>query len=292
MSNQRSQIQLVQSDSIILSRSLQSLQDTLMEAARQSIDAAIGDGLAEYTDLNRRAMYVTEALRLTSGLDLSTVLMRGALIKQIEDENLVGVHPNGYANLTALARDAGIASVSELSNIRDLCEVVFPFIQNILGWDLKDTWEKVGKSNFRELVPALRSMITGEDADHESVRQAVAQMLDSSAAEMIINEEATQDTLDDSEVRRNAIESLLRGSAGRTVREVRRSVRPNPVPPVHMATIRVDEQWYAVMQCETREQYDLVMRVLSAHANNQAIDPNELTPAQRRFLRSVFGGNE
>jgi hypothetical protein len=112
-----------------------------------------GGNLGDYSDLNMRAMVVTEALRLTSGLDLTTVLTRGALIKQIEDEGLVGVHPNGYANLTQLARENGIASVAELSDIRALCEVIFPYIQNVLGWDLNDTWEKVGKSNFRELVP-------------------------------------------------------------------------------------------------------------------------------------------
>ena len=280
---------------LVLSTNVRSLQDTLMTAARASIELAVaeqGHAMEEFGDLNIRAMVVTEALRMTSGLDLATVLARGAFIKQIEEEGLVGVHPNGYANLTHLAKENGIASVAELSDIRSLCEVIFPYVENVLGWDLADTWEKVGKSNFRELVPALRSMITGENADHDSVRSSVEQMLNNSAADILANEHTTVEELDDSEVRRNAVESLLRGTVGRTVRETRRAVRPSPVPAVPMATLRLDEQWFAVLNIHTQEQFDLVQRILSAHANNMTLDASELTPAQRRFLHGVFGETE
>ena len=121
---------------------------------------------------------------------------------------------------------------------------------------------------------------------------AVEQMLNNAAADIIANDHTPVEELDDSEVRRNAVESLLRGSVGRTVRETRRTIRPNPVPAVAMATLRVEEQWFAVLNIQTQEQYDLVQRVLAAHANNMTLDASELTPAQRRFLRSVFGENE
>jgi hypothetical protein len=82
-------------------------------------------------------------------------------------------------------------------------------------------------------------MITGEDADHDSVRTAVGQMLDNAAADLIANNQATQETLDDDEVRRNAIENLLREGATSTTREMRRRVRPARVPAVPMATLRL-----------------------------------------------------
>jgi hypothetical protein len=45
-----------------------------------------------------------------------------------------------------------------------------------------------------------------------------------------------------------------------------------------------------VLNIQTQEQYDLIVRILNAHANNMTVDASALTPAQRRFLRSVFGG--
>jgi hypothetical protein len=295
--NENTQIQLAGTTTNAIVLGYASLKESLLSAAKLSVDREIersGGNLGDYSELNLRAMYTTEALRFTAGLDLATVLTRGDLLKQIEEEGLVAAHPMRYGSLTRLAKDVGISSVTELSNIRTLCEVIFPYITDVLGWDLADTWEKIGKSQIFELVPALSSMMTGENASHETVRATVEQMLDNSAAEILADPEndVTPETLDEGEVRRNAVESLLRGSVGRTVRQVRRTIRPSAIPDIPMATMRLDEQWIAILDIRTQEQYDLINRLLAEHAENVTLDNPELTPAQRRFLRGMFGDTE
>jgi hypothetical protein len=281
-----------QADSVALTTGLQSLQQSLFSAAEQNIDVALGDQAGAFSALSRRAMVVTEALRLTSGMDLSTIIMRGQIIKQIEDEGLTGVHPNGYANLTKLAEDNGV-SVGEFSDIRALVEVIFPYIVSELGMNLVEVWEQIGKSSFREMVPALRSLITGEQADHNSVRTAVEQMMNGSAASLLADEQNpwTQEELATEEggqaVRQRAVASLLQDGMTMPTRDLRRRVRPSRVPAVQMATLQTAEsQWYAVLKLETLEQRDLVLRVLNSHSNNMNL---EARGRQHEQLRDTLG---
>ena len=69
-----------QADSVLLTSGLQSLQQSLFAAAEQNINTALGDQANAFSALSRRAMVVTEALRLTSGMDLSTIIMRVPLL--------------------------------------------------------------------------------------------------------------------------------------------------------------------------------------------------------------------
>src|SRR5690242_12732595 len=132
----QNQLAIQTADSEYLSLALNNITGTLFEAAERNINSAIGDG-AGYTALERRAMVAAEALRLTHGFDLTAIITRGQIIQQIEREGLTSVHPNGYADLTALAREQGI-SVSELSDTRALHEVIFPYITNVLGRSLAE----------------------------------------------------------------------------------------------------------------------------------------------------------
>jgi hypothetical protein len=290
MQSQNNSIQLVQADSTALATGLGSLQQTLFQAAEENIRTYLGEEANNYSSLQMRSMIWTEALRLTSGIDLSTILTRGSIIKQIEDEGLHGVHPNGYANLTTLAEQNGVA-VGELSDIRSLCEIIFPYIQNELGLSLVATWEEIGKSSFREMVPALRSLITGENASHNSVRQAVEAMLNGAASAIAIEENCDTTDIPDVEVRRRAVSSLLSDAATMPTRQLRRRVRPSRVDPIEMATLQTgDNQWYAVMQFESQEQKDLALRILNPHTENQELDARgDAHTTRRSFLGSLFG---
>lgn len=291
-------IQVAQSDSPVLRDALTSLNETLFSAARSNLQSYLGDEFDHYSDLQKRAMVATEALRLTGGLELSTLMTRYAIIKQIEDEGLTGVHPNGFANLTELAKENGV-SVGELSDVRTLCEVVFPYITDVLGLSIVDMWEKIGKSGFREMAPALRSLITAENASHNSVRQAVEQMLNNAGAEMMNDEDepwseeelSTQEG--QAEMRSRAVRNLLSlaTSDGMTVRQMRRAVRPSSVPHVPMATLQIgEENWYAILRITTQEQLDLVQRVLNSHVDNMNLSmQGDTSRNYRRTLGSLFG---
>src|SRR5215210_6008595 len=91
-----------------LSLALNSFSDVLIRAAEENINTALADAGDAYTDLERRAMVITEALRLTSVIYLASILTRGRLLGHIDLVCLACVHPNGYADLTALAREQGI----------------------------------------------------------------------------------------------------------------------------------------------------------------------------------------
>ena len=280
-----------QADSAILSTALSGLQDTLFTAAEANIRGYLGEDVSQYSALQMRAMVATEALRLTTGMDLSTIITRGTIIRQIEQEGLVGVHPNGFANLTALAAENGV-SVGELSDIRALCDVIFPYITGTLQLNLVEVWEQVGKSKFREMVPALRSMITGENADHNSVRGAVTQMLNEAAIAVAEVAECEPSDVADADVRAHAVRTLLHEGAVHTTREMRRRVRPTPVPHVQMATIQTGEgSYYGLLKFDSQEQLDLVLRILNAHIDNMRLDGRSMNSERRQLFSGFFGGN-
>src|SRR4051794_10236286 len=85
-------------DSRSLSLALNNLTSSIFHAAEENINQALEGSGDAYSALERRAMVATEALRLTGGMDLAAIITRGDIIRQIETEGLVGVHPNGFAD--------------------------------------------------------------------------------------------------------------------------------------------------------------------------------------------------
>jgi replicative DNA helicase len=277
MSDQNAIQLAVGTESVQLASALGNLQNTLFEAAEANIRAALGEEANQYSALQMRAMTYAEALRLTSGMDLSTIITRGNIIRDIETQGLTGVHPNGYANLTALAAENGV-SVGELSDIRALCDVIFPYIAETLQMNLMEVWDRIGKSSFREMVPALRSLITGEQPNHASVRQAVEQMLNGAAIALADVEECEPADVPETDVRRQAVVALLNEATVHTTREMRRRVRPSPVPHVQMATLEIAEgQWYGLLKFDSQEQLDLVLRILNPHIDNMRLSGRGLS---------------
>lgn len=286
------QIQLVEqtADHEGFSLAINSLTGSLYEAARANIELTTDGG--NFSALQMRSMIVTEQLRLVGGMDLASLLIRGQLIRQIAEEGLHSVHPNGYADLSALAADQGV-SVGELSDVRALCEYIFPYITNVLQRNLHEVWSEVGKSKFREMVPALKSLITGEEADAQTVRDAVAAMLSNSTLALMQDNVIDEDTPDEEArlaTQRHAVESLLHFGATLPVRELRRTVRPARTPPVEALTLQVaDYEWFQVLHITTQEQYDMVQRVLGIHQNNMLLNGRD-DQTRVRMLRRMFPG--
>jgi hypothetical protein len=283
------QIVLQTADNANMSLALGGLTQQLFQFAAENINSAISDADG-WSDLEKRAMIAAEALRLTKGFDLTAIITRGQIIQQIEHEGLVSVHPNGFADLTALAREQGI-SVSVLSDTRALCEHIFPYITSVLGRTVVEVWDAIGLSNMRELVPALRSLITGEDAAHGSVRTAVETLLNNAAVELVAGG-AAQDELTTEDVQRRAIEGLLEAGATLPNRELRRTVRPTRTPEMNAATLQTaDEEWFAVVKITSRDQYDLLMRQFGTHVNNMQLNGrSRQAETLINTIRTLFGG--
>jgi hypothetical protein len=200
-------------------------------------------------------MIKMEQLKLIGDLGLAEVLLRGKLIQEIENEALWSIHPNQYPSMQEAAKDQGI-SPSEYSNIRNLYNIVFPYLTQVLGLNLAEIWEEVGKSNFRELCPYLVRAITGETSSSRNVEGAYATLIDDLQA----SNAASGITMTAEQVQQAVIEQLLEAGQlpNRQLRARIRPERPSSFPahvvdydhngrPVKVVIALVDEEQYAYL---------------------------------------------
>ena len=156
------------STDLSLSTTFMGLQNAIEATAQRNVDQATAG--ESYTAIERRSMLICEELHLVNGMDLAAVVLRGNLIRQIRDEALYSVHPEGFQNIEQMAASIGI-SQSELSNIIDLTDTIFPYLTETLHMNIALVWEDIGKSNMREMVPVLKGIITGQDPNSRTVSE-------------------------------------------------------------------------------------------------------------------------
>ncbi len=250
-----------------LSNTLGSLHGSLMDAAEQSANANFqGQG---YTSLEMKALTMVEALRLLNGFELATVLERGRIIHQIDQEGLVGVFPGDYHTLEQIAQDIGI-SAPELSDTRALCEIVFPWIENNTGQTVAYWWDHIGKSKFREMVPVLRALIEGVAAtDRGSVAQSVQALLQQEQVNAVANNE---EDLDEEVLRMRAARQVLEFGQ-LPVREMRQQIRPVRTENLHgvrLTNANIGHQ-YIVLRINNNEQDLMLSRLLGTHVDMTTI---------------------
>ena len=294
---------IVLSDSRQLGSLLGNLSNSLIEHAAEKINADLGDDIGSYSALEVRAMTMVEALRLTSGFDLTAIMTRGQLIQQIEQESLVSVHPGRYSTLTAMAQEQGI-SVGELSDTRALYGTIFPYVENVVGLSVAQLWASVGKSVFREMVPNLMSLITGEQPAHTSVRESVITLIENATNSLVAEGQIEQGELSQeqeeqrmSQIRRRAVNDLLTLGSTSTSRQVRATLRPTrtqPLSAVMMAPFSdeglLEGEGYAVMKFSGQDQLDMVRRLMGSHLVSTTINTNsEQAVEYTEKFRRLFG---
>jgi hypothetical protein len=273
----------VPSTTPVLAGALVGLKGSIEAAAQAQLDALL-EVDDSYTETEMMAMLKVEQLRQVNGVDLAAVLLRAEYINEIEANNLISRHPEGYSNLQEMAKAQGISS-SELSQTLDLVNIVFPYVQEYLGLAIPILWEEVGKSNMRELVPVLKSIITGEEAGAQSVREATERILDDVAATYIAagRDEEAQDEI---VVRRAAIEQLIQDGQHLTNRELRTRIRPERTPSIEVATITDRENNVTIVAECTPEQWELFMRRMGAYADPMPfLAPEDAAQRQREALQ-------
>lgn len=256
------------------------IETALAAAAHRNVATAIGDA-ADYTLLEMRSMETIEELKLVNGMDLAAILLRGKLLRQIETEALWSYHPNQYSTLEAMAREQGI-SLSELSNVRDLCFTLFPYMEETLGMNVALTFENIGKSNMRELVPVLKAMITGEDA-RGSVQTSVERFLGDAAAteaSAAAAENRAADTTPEN-LRRLAVENLLTAGEQMTNADVRRHIRQGHTPGIATTVVRSNGRRIIVLSADD-DQYLMFQRKMGSY-----MEPIEFSlPEDQRSRRT------
>jgi len=170
--------QLAISTNGVLSNQLLGLNKRLEQAARRNVRQWLDQNPHQsFTITEKQAMVKMEQLKLAGDLTLAEIILRGVIIREIETLGLWSSHPLGFNSMEEAAEAQGI-STSEYSNIRDLTDVIFPaFID--MDYNIAELWEEIGKSNFRELVPILKRIITDERSPSRRVEQLFAQKIDS-----------------------------------------------------------------------------------------------------------------
>lgn len=261
-------------------------------AARQNLEAALnaaGASIDAYTGPEIRSMVKLEQLKLIGDLGLAEVLLRGKIIQQIENEALWAVHPNQYQSMQEAAKAQGI-SVSEYSDIRQLYNIVFPYIFEHTGADLALLWEEIGKSNFRELTPYLVRAITGETNQSQNVENAFQAIMEDIAA----TNAASGIEMTDQEMRHQVVEQLL--EAGHlTNRQLRERVRPERTPSIGLLAVDYsngNQHSKVIVAQVSQDQYEMIQRRLNGYIEVTPTSFRELSRSGLGRLLMNEGGNE
>lgn len=188
--------------------------------AKKNVDAKTEGG--SFTGPELLALKEFEKLRLLLDYDLVTLLMKGDIINEIEKKNLHTVLPSGYDSAElAIEVEAGL-SPSEQSNIKDLRNVVVPYILSREG-SLAEFWQ-IKRSNIREIIPHLKVLINGKPSDTKSVNDTVERLKQ--------DVKDVDPALGDGDITDVAISSLLEVAKNTKNRDLRDHLRPQDIPPM------------------------------------------------------------
>ena len=147
-------------------------------------------------------------------------------------------------------------------------------MRDVLGMNIPQAWEQIGKSNMRELVPVLKRIITGEEA-RGTVENAVQILVQDAEATFAA---AGEDPTDD-EVNRAVVEQLLEHGMNLTNRRLRQHIRPERTPIIEATTVTVNDD-VIVLAMMNPDQWQMFMRKLG-----NSVDPLPFVaprdPAQR-----------
>jgi hypothetical protein len=264
---------IVVSTNHTLSTALMGLERQFENAARSNLCQAIQDEPG-YTEMEKLAMTKMEELKLINGMDLAAIMLRGKLIQQIENDTLYSVHPTRYNTMEEAASACGI-SLTQYSNTRTMYEVVFPYMENVLGVDIARFWEEIGKSNMNELLPMLRALATGQPPEHGSTRENYDNILNDTAATLRIQAEANPDQAEEvteENLRRHAFNDLLNlGSSGIPVRELRQHIRRTSTQAVEATILTQGDHRYVLAEMDN-DQWTAFTRKLGPFIDPQEFD--------------------
>jgi hypothetical protein len=272
-----------------MSTQLASLNDQFEQAARQNVQTFIvqNPGMSSFTSTEKHAMIKMEQLKLIGDLTLAEILLRGQVIHEIESMGLWSTHPMGFNSMEDAAEAQGI-SKSEYSNIRDLCDVIFPYLAQA-GYIIADLWETIGKSNFRELVPILKRTIT----DEVSRSARVEAIFTNEMNDIVASAQAMGEVITDQDARKILVDQLI--EAGQLpVRELRQRIRPERIPGLEAYQLSYDGNLSILMVVADDDQSQLLQSRLRGHIDivNLTQDQARHTPAICELVRNIIDNQD
>lgn len=296
MTEENAIVQLAGSNVMTVDETMNTMWASLQKTAAHNLQqAAVDQGgvLTEFSAIELRALLYTEMLNLSKGLGFAELMVQGRIVETMERESLHSVHPGGYTTLDELAQDQGI-SVSELSQVRDLTQTIFPWVETHLTHSAAYMWNEVGKSKLRELVPLLKRTITGTIARGtvETSYQAVAN--DIMATFLVANPGAEPPTGEALQIL--ITDQLIDHGVTLTNANLRQTIRPDRTPSLEPVIVRrftngqADSQLYVVMQVSD-DQMTMLERRLHGHWDPvRTTASNEGDVKTIRMIRQLLEG--
>jgi hypothetical protein len=262
----------------VLNQAFQELELILANKAMENLQEARES--RHYTGPQLLSMLRFEQLRLVNGMDIAAVLLRGKLLKEIEEKRLWTTHPELFPTLEDAATYYKIPK-SLLSNIRDWYNIIFPYFHenNI---DPAEIIENIGLSNFREITPVLKSIITDTESSRELTKASVEKVKNDIAA----TERVSGNVLTEDEKKLEAIHwAITAGHA--TNQELRKNLRPKP--PIEATLISSKTTKFVIAEI-TDEQTELLTNTLGKHFDFTYLTLEEANPKRVPILKKILGG--
>ncbi len=152
-------------------------------------------------------MQVFSMLEAINGLDLASVILRGKLLREIEDRELWHIVPGNFSSPTEAIQQRGKLSATQQNFVKGMRDIVFPYVRERLGMSVVEFWAQVGESQAKEILPILKAIITDKASLSGRVNENAAKLLDQ---------------FDDD--KQAAIEHLIDLAGNNTVLEVRKAL--------------------------------------------------------------------
>lgn len=254
-----------------MSARLATLNNSFESAAAQNVTAYLEQTgtLESFTLTERQAMVKLEQLKLIGDLTLAEIMLRGQVIHEIEAQGLWTTHPAGFRSMEEAAEAQGI-SQSEYSNIRDLCETIFPYLTG-QGYNIADLWESIGKSKFRELIPILKRTIVNEPSRSDRIEQIFSNEMNNITATAA----ASGEEITDEEARTILIDQLLEAGS-LPVRELRQRIRPERTPSIEGYMLPYRNRRSLVMVIINEDQREMLNRRLSGYIDLTPVSQDDV----------------
>jgi hypothetical protein len=272
------------SNDYFMTNEINSLENTVLDAAKQTVDEEITGQGVQLTDTEMEAVVTVQVLKELNSVDLATLLLRYKYIRKIRDTNLVARHPGGYTSLVHMASDQGV-SATELSRIVDLVEVVFPYLGNTLQMDIPTLWKDVGKSNFVDMLPVLKILISGNPATHSEQANASAQrFIDDAEAGYTAQGVEVPDR---AQIRQEVVRDIVERGTLLNNHELRTHLRPERTPNITLYVYTVNDIPAYMIAGVTGDQLELLRRRAGAAIDVRTGAATNAPDFVQEFLRHL-----
>jgi hypothetical protein len=225
----------------LLAQKIDQIEKEILEAAVADTQNALSN--PSYSGPQKIAILEFAKLKQTANYDLLNILIRGKSLSKIHEMKLWTQLPGAFSSAEEAVAVEGKLSKSEQSNIRDLYDTVFPFVQNELGQSLVEFWNNIQWSNIREIIPYLKVVITGVKSKRASVNQAIENIENDVLS--LMSGEVTEE-----EKRKAVAEQLIETAASENNTNLRNNLRPGETPPIDMIVLTIDGYRYAVAKMD------------------------------------------